>query len=208
MSCSAHIRSSMLLASFVFAVPTVAGAELYKWVDVQGVTNYSNQPPPAGARAGSKMRVVEDKVSVYTPDKTLTQAMEAARTRALDDIRTGRREQQIDAEWLARQYLASSQPKYEEPCSSAADPRCAGYGTYSYAPPVNYGRGHRLRIPPQIQLTPGTTAGNVTGNSGFIPGHSAFAGRPTIQDAPRRSLEGPARQDVRGGRAYGGHRGR
>jgi len=213
MSYRVRIPSSMVLASLILAMPVIAGAELYRWVDERGVTNYSNQPP-AGAQAARKMRVVENKVSVYTPDRTLTQAVEAARMRAVDDIRTGRRERQIETEWLARQYRASAQPDYVEPCS-AADPRCAGYGMYPDAPPAVYGAGGygagrgRLRILPQIQLTPGATAGTVTGSTGFIPGSSAFAPGQSMQRPQRGALAtGKAPQGRGGGRAPGGHRGR
>lgn len=207
MPCSVRCPWSMLLASLVL-FPVVAHAELYKWIDERGITNYSNQPP-ATAHAARKSRVVEDKVSVYTPDRTLTQAVEAARTRAVDDIRTGRRERQIEAEWLARQSLASAQSQYVDPC--AGDPGCSGYGMYPYAPLASYGshRG-RLRILPQIALTPGTTAGNVTAGTGYIPGYSAFARTPALQSRPRRVLEGAAAAQPggRNGRAHGGQRGR
>ena len=64
------------LPIFLAAVP--ASAQVYKWVDERGVTNYSNQPP-ADPEAVKKLGLVEDRISVYTPDRALTQAVEAFR---------------------------------------------------------------------------------------------------------------------------------
>ncbi|MGH8701096.1 MAG: DUF4124 domain-containing protein, partial [Burkholderiales bacterium] len=65
----------VLVAAFAAAPAT---AQIYKWVDERGVTNYSSEPP-ADPKAASSMRVVEAQISVYTPDKALTQAVEAFR---------------------------------------------------------------------------------------------------------------------------------
>ena len=59
-----------------------ASAELYRWVDERGVTNYSNERPPATATA-KKLTSVADKVSVYTPDEQLIKATKAMRERSL-----------------------------------------------------------------------------------------------------------------------------
>src|SRR6267143_3892086 len=50
-------------------------AETYKWVDEKGVTNYSNSPP-ASARLAEKTQVVEERLSVYTPDPGLLRAIQ------------------------------------------------------------------------------------------------------------------------------------
>lgn len=153
-----------------------AATQLYKWIDQHGVTNYSDQPP--AATSVKQRGTIENRVSVYTPDAQLTRAMEAERARALDDLRTGRRSRDIHEEWLARQYFAAvarANPDYG--CANAFDPRCASYMPFAYAP--GFLASRRPRILPQIELTPGTTAGNVTGSTGFIPGYSAFAPRST-----------------------------
>ena len=62
--------------AILFAAP--AAADLYKWVDERGVTHYSDLRPtklPATAR----VEPVTNRVSVYSPDKSLLQAVEAAR---------------------------------------------------------------------------------------------------------------------------------
>ena len=68
-----------VLSAAIFAI-VPASAELYKWVDERGVTNYSNEPPSGAA---SKLAHVENRVSVYTPDETLMRAVQASRERAI-----------------------------------------------------------------------------------------------------------------------------
>ena len=70
----------MLLAALCTAAP--AAAELYKWVDERGVTNYSNTPPAAAATA-NKLARVNNTISVYTPDENFMQAVKALRERNL-----------------------------------------------------------------------------------------------------------------------------
>ena len=70
----------VILAAICATAP--AAAELYKWVDERGVTNYSNTPPPAAATA-NKLARVENKVSVYTPDESFMQAVKALRERSI-----------------------------------------------------------------------------------------------------------------------------
>jgi hypothetical protein len=53
---------------------------------------------------------------------------------------------------------------------------------------------HRRQNIPQPLLTPGTTAGNVTADSGYIPGNSASVPPPPPREARRRAPESrPAR---------------
>ena len=49
--------------------------------DANGVTNYSNQPP-SDSRSVKNLKTVEDKLSVYSPDPGLVQAVEDARQSA------------------------------------------------------------------------------------------------------------------------------
>lgn len=78
------MRSSLLVSIFitVTAASTPASAQLYKWIDVRGVTNYSNTSP-AGAAATNKVAVVESTLSVYTPDADFLEAVKAMRQRAI-----------------------------------------------------------------------------------------------------------------------------
>ena len=59
-----------------------ASAQLYKWVDERGITNYSNDAPPAATTA-NKLTRVENKISVYTPDDSFMQAVKATRERSI-----------------------------------------------------------------------------------------------------------------------------
>ena len=80
---NACIRMLFMLAAVGASLP--AAAELYRWVDERGVTNYSNEPPPAAATA-RKLSHVADKVSVYTPDENFMKAVKAMRERSLQAL--------------------------------------------------------------------------------------------------------------------------
>jgi hypothetical protein len=173
------MRPSVLAAVLIAAVPLVTpapAAQLYKWVDERGVTNYSNEPP-ADPGAAKKLMPVEGNLSVYSPDRALTRAIEADRRdgyRALE-TRIASLERQLEVERLARQYsvAAAAAPA---PCPSGFD--C--YGTvpayYPVSPVVSsFPVRHRRRPLVQAQLPPGEIAGNVVGLSGYIAGQSALA---------------------------------
>lgn len=51
-----------------------AAAQVYKWVDANGVTHYGNHPP-----AGVTAQPVGDRMNVYRPDAPLDDAIGAAR---------------------------------------------------------------------------------------------------------------------------------
>src|SRR5262247_4661380 len=68
-----------LAATMASAVP--AAAEMYKWVDDRGVTTYSDKKPD-DPKSSDKVKTVGGNLSVYSPDKSLLQAVENARVRA------------------------------------------------------------------------------------------------------------------------------
>jgi hypothetical protein len=72
------------LPAFLILIGAIApvSAELYKWVDERGITNYSSDPPPPAAIA-NKLTRIENKISVYTPDESLMQTVKAVRERAI-----------------------------------------------------------------------------------------------------------------------------
>ena len=74
------ILHTIFLAAICAMAP--ASAELYKWVDERGVTNYSNEPPPAAATA-NKLTRVGNRISVYTPDESFMQAVKAVREQSI-----------------------------------------------------------------------------------------------------------------------------
>lgn len=176
-------------ATFLLALMLVAGptcAQLYKWVDKNGVTNYSNQPP-ADPAAVKGLRPIEDRVSVYAPDPALTQAVESMRQ---GSVRSGAgRAPQSDDRIEGRQ--RGSPPAavaVPDACLDSRSVDCSaipGYapydGSYGYPPPY-----HRSRRLAQPNLTPGTSAGQVTGDSGYIPGYSRYA--PARPAPPPRTL--------------------
>lgn len=171
-------RLAIILAAVLAAVP--AYAELFKWVDGRGVTNYSNQPPE-DPKAAKKLTTVEDRISVYTPDPALLQAVEAYRrqgnNRAVAE-KIENLERQLENERRARQRLAAD----------AQSARDAFYSGYAYAPvpvfvPV---RSRPLGNVTQAQLPLGAIAGNVVGMNGFIAGNSAGAPAGTL--LPSRAL--------------------
>lgn len=67
--------SPRILAVVLLLVARPLWAETYKWVDERGVTNYSSNPP-ANAKLAKKVQVVEERLSVYTPDPGLLRAIQ------------------------------------------------------------------------------------------------------------------------------------
>jgi len=118
---STMVRFALLLLAL--AAP-LAQAQTYKWVDERGVVNYSNTPPPNGA----KVQPVEDRISVYASDPLIAQAG------AVD-----RRLAALDAEWLQRQQLMAY--------AAAAAPQAPAYDDYRmgsyYAPYILPAVAHR-----------------------------------------------------------------
>lgn len=167
---------SLLVASLAAGSLPASAAQLYKWVDERGVTNYSNQPP-VNPDTAKNLGPVEGNLSVYSPDPALTRAVATYRqesgNRALAE-RVDYLERQLAAERLARQYAAPVVPA-AAPCPSGD---CYGnYGTYYPAGGGGFfpivGHKHKRLIPAQLPV--GATAGNVVGMSGFIPGQSALS---------------------------------
>lgn len=166
----------LLIAFVAGAAALPAHAQIYKWVDERGVTNYSSQPP-ADPKAVRKLGLVENRLSVYTPDHALVQAIEALHQRnnqALSE-RVDLLERQLEAERRARELVAAAatQPAL---CPGGLD--CygisSGYYPYGFGLPYVPAR-FRHRGILQTHLTPGTIAGNVVGMNGYIPGNSAAA---------------------------------
>lgn len=180
MRLNAPIRLLIGLVAILASAP--ASAQIYKWVDERGVTNYSSQPP---ADAAKTVAVVEDKVSFYTPDKALTQAIEAARqggNQALSE-RVSSLERQLEAERWARQYASAGEaPVAYDPCRGGRTVDCGGFYSGYYYPyastVVIYPFRHLPGRIPQARPKPGTIAGKVVGVKHNIPENfvSASAG--------------------------------
>ena len=175
------------LAVLALLVTAPCHAQVYKWVDERGVTNYSSEPP-ADPRTKTKVKTVEDTLSVYTPPRAVTQAIEDARDRRnnplagkVDDL-----ERELAAERRARQNAAIAAAEAQ----AAAGSGPTGVTSDTWYPPGAVFLPHaRHRVIPQAQLKPGTTAGNVVGPGGYIPGNSAGARAPAPRPpAPSRLM--------------------
>lgn len=110
------------LLAILAVIPVLLGgasafAQIYRWTDERGVVNYSNQPPMKPEIA-SGLAVVEDRVSVYTPDAALLQAIEAERRGGGVSRRIAELERQLEAERRARQLAAAvaAASRPSDPC--------------------------------------------------------------------------------------------
>ena len=163
----------LLLAVGLSPLASVS-AQIYKWVDEHGVTNYSNHRPAQTAKGG-EIGIVKNRISVYSPDPHLSQAVDAFRMRSNTIGVT-------NATAPAAPPQQYSTPVYL-PVPVAPDPcvgDCTGLydGSYSYAPGFGrYGYGHWRKRTPQVYIKPGTIAGQVVGRDGYIAGNSANAQR-------------------------------
>ena len=172
----------MTIAVFVCSTLSVQAAEVYRWTDERGVVNYSNEPPPKDARA-KDVRRVEDRLSIYTPEKLPERAPAPAQkgppsASAPKDAAPERRA-----------------PPPPPPAPLAYDP-CVNVSPESncYAlpgAPVFSGRRPPRLVQPE--LPPGTIAGQSTSGGGIIPGQSANAppapsSRSSRQDEPSASF--------------------
>ncbi|MEO8441830.1 MAG: DUF4124 domain-containing protein [Betaproteobacteria bacterium] len=124
-----------------------ASAELYKWVDERGVTNYSGDPPPPAATA-NKLSRVENKISVYTPDDGVLLAVKAVRERAIKALT----EPEPARSPVVR--IAVEQSGYEQ-CISSGRIGCEDLYPAYYPAAYLPVRGYPLRrIPPPRVLPP------------------------------------------------------
>lgn len=101
------IRLTSVLATMLAAIPVYA--QVYKWVDEHGVTNYSSEPP-AHRNAGLKPATVADRISIYAPEPAVQRAIGAislGKDRILSD-RIDSLERQHTAERESSQYAAAA----------------------------------------------------------------------------------------------------
>ncbi len=185
MNSRAFFRLSIVLLAMLAG--SSGYAQVYKWVDERGVTNYAGEPP-ADPKVKAKTKVVEDTMSVYTPPTSVTEAVATSRARRNDPLaeKVDNLERQLDAERRARQHAATAAA--EAQAATAESARNVIGGTW-YPPGAFVVPRVRNRTIPQAQLTPGTTAGNVVGPNGYIPGNSAGAARLAPPPRPRRPPE-------------------
>lgn len=191
----------LALSALLVVTASDASAELYRWTDEKGVVNYSNAlPPKSKAR---DVALVENRLSTYTPDKDVIEAMQSARElRRSASARAGG-SSDADIERGARPHVAVLGPapatRYD-PCAGSTDVNCQSAFPYDAAPLFV---GHQ-RVPRflQRQLPPGAIAGQVVGSDGFIPGLSAQAQALAPDRAVRTPRASFTLKGTRPGRAH------
>ena len=154
-----------LFIGFAILLAAPAAAETYKWVDERGITHYSDRRPTE-APASAKVEPVANRVSVYSPEKSLLEAVAAAR------FHRPAPEPPLDHPRGRVQYGTAMQgppPLTSEPCVLTD---CAiGAAGVPYPYPVNaFHRRPPLLVP--AVLPPGAIAGTINSN-GAIPGNTA-----------------------------------
>ena len=155
-----------------------AAAQVYKWVDERGVLNYSNQLP-VNLGAASKPVIVEDRVSVYTPDPALVQAIAALRRGGGAAARIAELERQLAAERQARQVAAvATTPRPSDLCSGVAN--CGDLSSVYYPVYPYYAR--TIVAPPRFRPWP---APHVRPTPAGIRPHPLHPPRPGRGPDPR-----------------------
>ena len=136
--------SPKLLAVVLLLVARPLCAEIYKWVDEKGVTNYSSSPP-ANAKLAEKTQVVEERLSVYTPDPGLLRATQVRPSMSAPMPYTPA------GGYAPQHYAAAMQAMYDD-CLAQRRVNCDGasysYGGYFPYMPVFVVVGHVRRTPP------------------------------------------------------------
>lgn len=164
-----------VLAAMLAANPVCA--QLHKWVDRHGVTNYSDQPPADPAAVKAYLRQAMD-AQRNAGDRAAAEG--ASRPEMKPGVEPG---QPPQAAAVA-----------QDPCSY---PRSSGC-TESYAGNLPYYPSYGFPIPRhwprefvQPYLRPGATAGNVVGMDGFIPGYAGSSTQTRTTHGPRALYEAP-----------------
>jgi uncharacterized protein DUF4124 len=148
-SRSARLTLILVVGTWVTLAANLAGAQIYKWADDNGIVNYSSQPP-----ANRKAKALDTNaitLSVYESDKPRQDASARLAVASLGD-KIDRLERQLEAERQARLYQAAAdaramQATYDE-CVAQRGVDCNGIynGAYAYGPPVLLvPRVHRFR---------------------------------------------------------------
>ncbi len=146
------VRLGILIQSLIVVVAVVAGcpasAQIYRWVDDSGITNYSSKPP-ANPKSAQKLELIMAKAAVDTSSQAPSVIRAAPSTlRTLQpapaDVtgeqrylldRINNLERQVQAERQARQYESELQAS-----QYAADLEAQQYAAQSAAPspPATY----------------------------------------------------------------------
>jgi hypothetical protein len=172
--------SSILLALALALGAPLASAETYKWVDEKGVTNYSNNPPPAAAKSAKAPQKVEDRISTYEQDPAV-KGQQPTRSPY---------QQAADVEWLQRQQIMAARANSVD-CSYPYGVDCGNwYPTVYYPAYPIVGHSHRFPRPvfhagarapgTPAQLPAGTPVSAPAAPHGAFVMPSAARGRPQL----------------------------
>lgn len=104
-----------LLICLLVGAP-LARADTYKWVDANGVVNYSNAPPPNAAK-GMAPQTVPDRMSSYSVEPVVANPLDVYRRLDADQ-----------QDWLQRQQLMALQAAAAAPAPAAEYYAPAYYG--------------------------------------------------------------------------------
>jgi len=208
----------ILLAAAVLAAPALAQADtVFKWVDANGVTNYTTTPPPNGVQKVAAINAAPAVTNTYAPNPGEEEARywrERRLREAADNMQNARqRQDSLDLsqaqmrQQLAQSYDQEQRAKAEEARRKALYDQCmlerrvdcdiAGYGSgYPYGTPVVVARRHPLSISAAAPfpvagspfLTNGTPGAPSLNVSNGTPGALNF-GSPAARPANRPALE-------------------
>ena len=127
--------SLFLCTTLLLCAAPPASAKLYKWVDSQGVTNYSNRPP-VGVPGAAVLPSASEHVTLYKPDAELTREVQAFRESSAKAVaRAGRLPPNESQRIAAAQARKATRLRYEQ-CleNDGVDCREAGIAAESYRP--------------------------------------------------------------------------
>jgi hypothetical protein len=113
-----------LLLITLFCGASLAHADTYKWVDANGVVNYSNTPPPEAGKA----QTIADRVSSYQAEPAVANPIDVYRRLDADQ-----------RDWLQRQQIMAMQPAAPAPVDDY-------YGA-TYYPAYGYAHSRRAFRP-------------------------------------------------------------
>ena len=138
-----HYRNALLISSALFfAMPWIASAQVYKWVDEKGVVNYGDKPP---ARGKAVHPLPENGGSVSVVPGISKEELDQMRERD-----TQRRVQQLEREVdelrarnLARDQAVPQSIPVEVPAYAYGYPYGYMYPRRPSQPPVTGRPGHR-----------------------------------------------------------------